>query len=183
MQQLNKYAKIVLLSTLEEPKTLFEISNIWFQNQGRLYQPIIKKEIEKAVKQKLLIKNKKLYHANIPKLIDLILQEVKKDPELIQEYKKELKKFYIQLGAYTRKVYFNFEIIQALTELKQTKASELNIKRLIELPFFLRLIRQKDKDTAIMWIQISELEDYVKLVDKLEIKYYYILKEICDYSK
>jgi hypothetical protein len=73
--------------------------------------------------------------------------------------------------------------LKSLTNLKQTKALELNLQLLIELPFFLRLLKQKDKDMIRIWIRIIDLEDYIKLVDKLEIKYCYILKEIIEYRK
>ena len=61
MTKLEKYTKVVLLSTLAERKTLVDMSTTWFNNKGRLYQPIIIKEIKKAVTSDLLKqKDKKL---------------------------------------------------------------------------------------------------------------------------
>ena len=54
MTVFDKYAKIVILSTLAEPKTLVDISTTWFKNKGRLYQPPIMKEIQKAAYEQQL---------------------------------------------------------------------------------------------------------------------------------
>ncbi|RLE38010.1 hypothetical protein DRJ17_05280 [Candidatus Woesearchaeota archaeon] len=179
MANLDKYVKIVILSTLEKPKTLVEISTTWFKNKGRLYQPQIIKEIKKAVESGLLIQDKKFYEPNIPKLFDLLLADLSlgEQKKIVEEYKNRLKQFYVNLGDYTRKTYLNFEIIKVFTNLDQRKAAELDLKLLIQLPLLLRFLEYKDKDTANILIQIMSLENYVKLIEKLEIQNYHILKE------
>ena len=175
---MNKYAKIVLLSTLGEPKTLVDISTTWFQNKGRLYQPPIMNEIKKAVQQKILIQEGKFYSANIPKLLEMVFKDINmgEQNKLFQEYKQELSHFYTVLGDYTKKCYLNFEIIKCLTGLNQNKAEEIDLRLVIQLPFLLRIIEYKDKDLANVVIQVMGLEEYVKLVEKLEIQHYHILK-------
>lgn len=179
MADLNKYVKIVLLSTLEEPKSLVDVSTTWFQNKGRLYQPPIFKEIKKAVNSKLLVQEKKVYCVNMEKLLGILLSDLSlgEEQKIIQRYKGYLKSFYVSLGDYTRKTYLNFEIIKELTKLDQTKAAELDLKLLIQLPFLLRFLEYKDKDIANVVIQLMGLESYVKLVEKLEIKNYDILRD------
>lgn len=180
MVKLEKYAKIVIISTLAEPKTLVEISTIWFNNKGRLYQPIIFKEIKKAIDSNLITQqNKKYYLTNMPKLIQSLIEEISlgESDKLTKQYKEELKNFYLNLGEYTQKVYLNFEIIKALTKLDHKKAADLDLTILLQLPFLLRFIEYKNKDLANIFIQIMNLEEYVKVIEKLEIQYFHILKE------
>ena len=180
MMEFDKYTKIVVISTLAEPKTLVDTSIMWFNNKGRLYQPIIMKGVRKAVQDKWLeIQDKKYYNANVPKLVKSILDEISMgdDHKLAQAYKEELKHFYISLGEYTQKVYLNFEVIKVLTKMDQQKAEELDLALLIQLPFFLRFMEYKNKELTNIFIQVMGLEEYVKVIEKLEIQYYHILKE------
>ena len=180
MVKFGKYAKIVILSTLAEQKTLVDISTTWFKNKGRLYQPIIIKEIQKAVGNNWLTQeNKKFYRANIQKLLTSLINEISlgESHKLAQAYKEELKHFYLTLGEYTQKVYLNFEVIKVLTKLDQRTAAELDLKLLVQLPFFLRFMEYKNKELANILIQVMGLEDYVKMIEKLEMQYAPILKE------
>ncbi len=173
---MDKYAKIVLLSTLAEPKTLVDISIAWFQNKGRLYQPQNTKAIQELIKQGLLIQDGKIYQANVEKLLDYLLEDSEKD-KIFKQYKEWLKYFYNHLKDYTRKVYLNFEVIKALTKLDHDKIPDFDLRLLIQLPFLLRFIEQTNKTIANLLIQAMKLEDYVKTIEKLEIQHYNILKE------
>ncbi len=173
----NKYVKIVMLSTLAEPKTLVDISVDWFQNKGRLYQPIIMKEIKKAVKEGIITQEGKFYRVDFSKLLNDLAIHLGEDDKLSRKYNEELKNFYLKLGDYTQKVYLNYEIIKVLTKKDQNKAEELDLSLLIQLPFLLRYMENKDKDLANILIQVMNLEEYVKTIEKLEIQYFHILKE------
>lgn len=173
----NKYVKIVILSTLAEPKTLVDISVDWFQNKGRLYQPIIMKEIKKAVKEGIITQEGKFYRVNFSKLLSDLSIHLGEDDKLWRKYNEELKNFYLKLGDYTQKVYLNYEIIKVLTKKDQNKAEELDISLLIQLPFLLRYMENKDKDLANILIQVMNLEEYVKKVEDFEMQHIGILKE------
>jgi len=179
MAEIDKYSKIVILSTITEQKTLVDISTTWFQNKGRLYQPVILSEIKKAVKDGWLVQDKKFYQANTKTLIESLVDGISlgESHKLAQEYKQELKRFYLGLGDYTQNVYLNFELIKLLTKLDWQKAAELDLKLLIQLPFILRFMEYKSKELANIFIQVMGLEEYVKTIEKLEIQYYHILKE------
>ena len=179
MEDFKKYTKIVLYSTLAEQRTLVGLSIDWFQNKGRLYQPPIMKEIRTAVKDKMLIQKKKFYRANTHVFIIYVLEQIclGEDNVLMKEYRKLLELFYLEMGEYTQKVYLNFEVIKILTKMDMQKADNLNIMFLVQLPFFLRYIENKDKEFANVFIQIMDLEEYVKTIEKLEIQHYSILKE------
>lgn len=136
-------------------------------------------EIEKAVKDKILIKNTKFYEPNMPKLIDLLLAElcVGKKKEIMTAYKEKLKYFYTDLGVYTRKTYLSFESIKQFTGLDQRKAAELDLKMVIQVPHFLRYLEYKEQSYSVMIIQVMNLEKYMKIIEKLEIQNYHILQE------
>jgi len=176
---MEKYTKIIVLSTFEEPKTLSDIGKIWFQNKGRLYQAHVMKEIKEAVDNKILIKKDQLYQVNMQKLIPEIINEISlgENEEVLVQYKHDLKDFYITLGDYTQRVYLNFEIIKSLTKLRYQKAVELDLRFLFQIPFFLRVMEQQNKELTNFLIQLFDLEEYVKTIEKLEIQYLPILKE------
>ncbi len=172
---MDKYAKIVVLSTLAEQKTLVDVSFLWFQNKGRLYQPVNTKAIQKAVEAGLLKQKGKLYCANIEKLLQQVM--LGEDDKLARKYKEALQRFYVRLGVYTQQVYLNDAIIKVLTKFEHQKADELDISLLFQLPFILRYLEYKDKETANIVIQMLHLEEYVKIIEKQEIQYYHLLKE------
>ncbi len=172
---MDKYAKIVVLSTLAEPKTLVDVSFLWFKNKGRLYQPANTKAIQKAVGAGFLKQNGKLYHANIERLLQQVM--FGDDDKLARKYREALQRFYVRLGVYTQKVYLNDDVIRVLTRYDHQKADELDISLLFQLPFILRYLEYKDKETANIVIQMLHLEEYVKTIEKQEIQYYHILKE------
>ncbi len=178
MKNLNKYVKIVILSTFEEPNKLIDISETWFNNKARLYQTKIIKEIEKAVEEKILLKDGKFYEPNMPKLLDLVIEEINLgDDKIAEDYKCQLKQFYLKFGDFTRKTYLNFEVIKEFTKLSYRKAEQLDLKLLIQLPILLRLLEEKDKNTEIAFIRLMSLENYVKVIQKLETQNYRILQE------
>ncbi len=77
--KVGKYAKVVVLSTLAETKSLVDISTEWFGNKGRLYQQANIDEIREAVKSGWLIQeSKKSYKANTEKEIDKLFVKAKK---------------------------------------------------------------------------------------------------------
>lgn len=177
MAVFNKYVKIVILSTLEQPKKLIEISKTWFNNNGRLYHPLIIKEIDKAVEDKILVKNGKFYEPNMAKLLDLMLEMDSGDDKAVREYKSTLKHFYINFGDFIKKTYLSFEAIKLLTKLDQKKAEELDLKLMLQLPILLRFLKDNAKGVANAIIQLMGLEDYAKLIRKLEFQNSDILEE------
>jgi hypothetical protein len=175
----NQYVKIILISTLGEPKRLTEISTEWFNNKARLYQPDIMKYIKKAVDDELLIQNDKYYHANIKKVIELMFENFQfgEEEKVFLEYKQKLIFYYTQLSDYTRKTYLHFDIIKDLTKMNLKNIDDFDIKTIILMPFILRCFEQKDKNITNILIQFMNLEEYVKLIEKLELENYSILKD------
>ena len=174
---IGKYAKIVLLSTLGEPKSLVEISTKWFDNKGRLYQPAILKEIKEAQKEGWLIEKGKTFEANMEKVVEYLVSDIKDNSKVVSNYIKWIKSFYLELGAFTRKVYVIFRIIELLTELDHKKAEQLDLRFLMKLPFFLRLVEKRDKELLSVFIHLMSLEEYVNYVEKFELQYLHILSE------
>ncbi len=127
----------------------------------------------------MITQTDKQCQAGFNKIISGILEEITigTDDKTIKQYKEWIKYFYINLGEYTRKVYLNFEVIKSLTKLDQDKAEQLDLKLLIQLPFILRYIEKENKTLLNIIIQVLDLEEYVKTIEKLEIQNYGLLKE------
>tara|TARA_Y100000310_G_scaffold78020_1_gene74603 strand:- start:13509 stop:14165 length:657 start_codon:yes stop_codon:yes gene_type:complete len=171
-----KYVKLVLLSTLAEPKALAEVSADWFGNSGRLFQPQILKEITKAEKEGILtLEKKRVYRTNIKRLLTTI--NVSDEVSIGKKYNQELKNFYLNLGEYTQKVYLNNQLVKVLTKSDIQKAITLDISLLLQLPFLLRYLEDKDFHFYPVFVKLMELEEYVEMLHKLEKRYIYILEE------
>src|SRR3989344_8969225 len=102
--KLGKYAKVVVLSTLAETKSLVDISTVWFHNKGRLYQQANIEEIREAVNNGWLIQeSKKSYKANTEKIVNDVLVDlsVSDDSKLSKQYSAWMNEFYGKLGVYT----------------------------------------------------------------------------------
>jgi hypothetical protein len=175
MKEIDKYAKIMILSTLAESRAIVDVSFLWFKNKGRLYQPANVKAIQSVVKDGYLTQDGKFYQANIEKLLQQVM--LSEDHKLAKKYRDALQRFYTKLGAYTQRVYLNDEVIKVLTNFEHQKADALDMGLVFQLPFILRYLEYKDKETANLIIQVLHLEEYVKLLEKQEIQYYHILKE------
>jgi len=176
---INKYVKLVVLSTLEKPRTAVEIGTMWYNSKGRLYKPSVAKEIKKAVDEGLLTQKDNLLSANIPKVLDAILSDLSigEETKIIQKYRKQLKYFYTHFGDYVKKVYLSLKAVQALTKSNYRIATEMELRLLFQLPFLLRLIEREGKDVTNIFIQVMNLTDYVKTVEKLEVSNFDILRE------
>jgi hypothetical protein len=178
MQEFDKYAKVVILSTLAEPKKLLEISIDWFNNSGRLYQPTIIKEVKQAVKDKWLIEEKKgLYRANVKKLLESFLSDLQGEAKALKNYKEKMRYFYFTLGDFTQKVYLNYDVIKVLTKLDQNNVHAFDIKQLFQLPLLIRYLEKQGKQTPEVFAWTLDLEEYLETIGNLEVQYYPVLKK------
>jgi len=182
--ELGKYEKIVVISTLAEPKSIVDISMTWFGNKGRLYQPAIRKEIENSIKKGNLIRvGKKQVKANTERFIKDALEEVTlgEESKLVNQYREWLRQFYVNLGEYTQKVYLNFEIILNLVQenerLNVHKGTDLDLTLVLQLPFLLRYMDKRSPVIGNLVIQLLKLELYELTVQKLEFQFRDILKK------
>jgi len=187
--ELNEYEKIVILSTLAEPRTLHDISKAWYGHKTRLYNETVRDKLNEAVKRGTLIKEgKNVYRANTPIVLTRIIDEIGLGEErrLVKEYRDRLKYFYINLGSYTQKVYLSFDIIKALTrlphkqkekELDVHKGLDLDLRLLLQLPFLLRYVEKTNSAIANLFIQLLTLEDYEHIIESLEFQNRTILRE------
>ena len=167
---MNKYVKIVVLSTLAEPKSLVKIGQVWFHNKGRLYQPEIKKEIDNAVKERLLVITDNGYYANLPVLFENIFDDTYTENEK-RQIKKGHNEFYIKLGNHTRKIFLNFEAIKAITKLDFTKAQALDLDVLFELPFHINYLEGLEGLALGCTLEMTRLQTYYRVIKSLQIKH------------
>lgn len=187
--ELGEYEKIVILSTLAEPRTLHDIGKAWYGHKTRLYHKTARKKLDEAVKRGTLIREGKLvYRANTPKIIGALLKEIGLGEEhnVLKEYRDRLRFFYLNLGEYTQKVYLGFEVIKALTQeensgtkkrLSVHKGTDLDLGLLLQLPFLLRYIERKNPLIANVLIQALKLEAYEQVIDAVEFHHRPILRK------
>ncbi len=118
------------------------------------------------------------YKANTEKILSDVLGElsVGDDSKLSKEYVAWMKSFYGVMGAYTHKAYLHFDVIKSLTGLDHRRADQLSFELLFQLPFLLRAMEHESKHLTSMMIQVFGLEQYVKTLQDLEIRYYPELK-------
>ncbi|MAG73329.1 hypothetical protein CL620_03375 [archaeon] len=179
MKNYESYLKVVLLSTLTEAKPLHRISEEWFNSKATLFQPHIYKEIKKLVEKKMIVLEKRRYKATDKylkmQIASILLSE---KTQLFNKYKKQLEHFYISLGEYTHQVYLNFDVIKLMTKLDRHQAFDLDVGWLLQLPFILRYLEEKeDSGMFSNFVRIMKLGEYIKLIRKLELRYAYILEE------
>ena len=177
---MNKYVKLVILSTFENSKSLSEIGTFWFKNKGRLYQPCIIKEINKAVKDRLLLKGNRGYRPNIDFIVDLVLEDIKicQDTDSTMNYKRHLKIFYNWFRMDVGRIYLNFKIIDELSKGDWKKAINMDLTYLFQLPFLLRFLEYKDSNLACIIVNLLGLKKYVRLIGKSEWQNYYMPLEM-----
>ncbi len=179
---IGKYEKIVILSTLAEPKSLVDISLAWFGNKGRLYQNAIRKEIEQSIKKGHLIRvGKTKIKANTHFFIRQTLRNLSFRDEASRRYLDLLSFFYSNLGQYTQKVYLNFEVIKMLASesgrLNYHKGNDIDLGFLLQLPFVLRVLERKKHEPANYIMRVFQLGKYKIVTGKLELQHCVILHE------
>ena len=77
VEESGKYAKLAVLASLVEPKSLSELGIFWYNENGRFYKQKAREEINQAVNKGLLVKNGTKYKANKDKLVNLVYNNVK----------------------------------------------------------------------------------------------------------
>ena len=182
--ELNEYEKIVVLSTLAQPMSLHDISKAWYGHKTRLYHVTARKKLDEAVKRGTLIKEgKNEYRANAPVLLKKFIEEIGlgEEPKVLKEYRALLSHMYGNLGGFSHKAYLGFETIQSITK-HAGKPSihtglELDLKLLLQLPFILEWMEYENPTLKNLLVQLLNLEEYEKMIGKLELQYLPILQE------
>ena len=180
-KDLNDVSKIVILSTFSQPRNLSEISKKWFGNKTRFYLDVYTKQIKEGVKSGFITKDSNKYAANSNKILKEVIKSIefefkeKKSKEYLDKYLKKLEYFYIDLSEYTTKTYLDLTIIRILAKDGPEKAASLDLKFLIQLPFFLRYAKFKDISIFNLLLKLSNLKEYYNLIMQHERENLHIL--------
>jgi len=80
-QELGKYAKLAILATLVEPKSLSKLGIFSYDENERFYKEKARQEIGIPIKEKHFVRDGPKIKANTKKLIDYVYAKVE-DPEI-----------------------------------------------------------------------------------------------------
>jgi len=159
MNDAGKYAKLAILATLCEPKSLSELGIFWYNENGRFYKIKAQQEIRQVIHKKLLIKDGKKFKANTAKLINSVYVDVK-NPEI----KKSLLDFWSH--PFSQKTYLCCNTVKSLFSNNPEKASETSIGMVLNLPLILHKIQDKDSELYSAFIGLQNLEGYAGTINK-----------------
>lgn len=182
--QLNPHVRIVVLSTLDKPRTLYDIGKIWYSNIGRFYNDYIIKQTEKAVRLKYITKENKAYKANTPRIILDAVNNINfrfkdnRTNEYVKGYKLKLKSFYNDLKEFSYPTYLNVELIKSISNGDSDIACNLDMQFIVQLPFILRYIEKQNKSVLRLVLSSLNLNDYYRKLSEFENANIYLLDKI-----
>jgi hypothetical protein len=159
MKNAGKYAKLAILATLCEPKSLSELGIFWYDENGRFYKIKAQQEIRQVIHKKLLIRDGKKFRANTEKLINSVYSDVK-NPEV----KKSLLDFWSH--PFTQKTYLCCSTVKSFFSNNPEKASETSLGMVLNLPLILHKIQDKDSELYSAFIGLQNLESYAGAINK-----------------
>ena len=180
---LNPHVRLVILSTLDKPQSLYGIGKSWFSNIGRFYNSYIIKETNKAVKLKYLTKIKNEYKSDTHRIVNEAIDGIdfefddKKIISYVADYKEKLRLFYDELSDFSHPTYLNEELVKILVNKNPEVASNLEIKTVIQLPFILRYMERQSKVSLRLVLSLLNLNEYYKKLSEFENKNSHLLKD------
>lgn len=182
--ELNPRAKLVILSTLDKHRTLYDIGKLWYSNIGRFYNDFIIKQVEKGVKLNYLAKRERKYQANTKRIIKEAVMGIdfkfkdKKINRYVKDYKLKLILFYDELKEFSHPTYLNLDLIKTIANGDPDLACNLDIGFVVQLPFILRYIEKKDKSILRLVLSSMGLDKYYKKLSEFENKNLNLLDKI-----
>ncbi|MBI2559249.1 hypothetical protein HYW20_08055 [Candidatus Woesearchaeota archaeon] len=182
-KDLSDAAKIVILSTLNKPRSLSEISKKWYGNRSRFYLDRYVKQINEAVKNGLLIREDEKYKAKFESILKEVANSIKirfnnkQSKQHSEKYIQKIDYFYTNLKEFTVECYLDLEVIMAVVNNNPQKALDQELEFYFILPFLMRYIEWKDKSIFHLFLKEWNLEYYNKLTILLERKNVHILEK------
>ncbi|MBW2990199.1 hypothetical protein KY348_00675 [Candidatus Woesearchaeota archaeon] len=158
LRELGKYAKLAVLASLVEPKSLSELGLFWYNENGRFYKQKARQEISQAVNKELLIKNRTKYRANKDKILSLVYNNVKE---------KELKNLLCQFWChpFSLQTYLCCKAIKEMFNKNPEKAAEAKLGFILNLPLILHQLQEKDTETYSLFVSSHNLENYTNIIN------------------
>jgi hypothetical protein len=155
---LGKYAKLAVLATLCEPKSLSELGIFWYKENGRFYKQKAKDEVEKAVNDNILVKKGAKYMANTQKIVSQVYSEMK-----VPDEKALLLQFWSH--PFSQKTYLCCESVKQLFSRNPEKASEADLSLVLNTPLILHKLQKNDPEAYSAFIGLQGLENYTNTIN------------------
>lgn len=157
-EKLGKYARLAILTSLVEPKSLSELGLFWYNENGRFYKKKARQEIERAVNEKMLLKNKNKYQADTNKLISRVCSRVN-DKNL----REHLLKFWSH--PFSQHTYLCCESIKHMFNNNPEKAVETEPSLILNMPLILHMLQEKDPEVYSLFVSSHNLKKYANTIN------------------
>ena len=157
-EELGKYAKLAILASLVEPKSLSELGLFWYNENGRFYKEKARQEIKQAVAKNLLIKDGIKYKANTEKLISYACSSIKD-----KNVKNLLLRFWNH--PFSQQTYLCCEAIKHMFNKNPEKATEIKSSIILNIPLILHMLQEKDLDVYSLFVSMQGLEKYTNIIN------------------
>ena len=157
-EKLGKYAKLAILASLVKPKSLSELGLFWYDENGRFYKQKARQEIRKAVEKELLLREKTKYKANTQGIISHVYSDIKN-----KNLKDLICRFWYH--PFSQNTYLCCEVIKQLFNNNPEKAGKAELKQVINTPFILHELQEKDLEIYSLFISMQELENYSNAIN------------------
>ncbi len=157
-EEIGKYAKLALLASLVEPKSLSELGLLWYNENGRFYKKKARQEIEQAVEKKLLLRDKTKYKANTEKLISYACSSIKN-----KDVKDLLLRFWNH--PFSQQTYLCCEAIKHMFNNNPEKIAGSNPVIVLNMPLILHMLQEKDPEIYSLFVSLQDLESYTNTIN------------------
>ncbi|MBU1597983.1 MAG: hypothetical protein KKE98_06070 [Nanoarchaeota archaeon] len=154
-----KYARLAILAGLVEPKSLSELGMFWYNENGRFYKQKARQEIEQAVKNNFLIKEKSKYRTNTEKIILSAYSQINN---------KELKALLCMFWnhPFSQKTFLCCKAIKQMFNNNPEIAAENKPQTILNTPLILHQLQEKDNDVYNLFVSMQGLEAYTNQINK-----------------
>ena len=156
--KLDKYAKLAVLASISEPKSLSELGIFWFNENGRFYKKKAKEGIADAIKKNILLKHETKYKANTPKIVSSVYSEIKD-----QKLKEQLDRFWSH--EFSQRTYLCPEVINIMFQNNSEKAVKTKINTILNTPLILHKLQEKDIEIYSLFVSMQNLEEYTTMLN------------------
>ena len=158
VKECGKYAKLAVLASITEPRSLSELGLLWYNENGRFYKKKAREEIDKAVNKQLLVKKGTKYKANTEKLIQSVYSSIKD-----REFKELLCRFWCQ--SFSQQTYLCCEAIKKMFNNNPEKAAEAKLILLLNTPLILHQLQEKHPEIYALFVSMQGLEQYTNSIN------------------
>ena len=158
LERCGKYAKLAVLASITEPRSLSELGLFWYNENGRFYKKKAREEIDNAVKKQLLIKKDAKYKTNADKLVSSVYSKIKD-----HEFKELLCRFWCQ--PFSQQTYLCCEAVKKMFSNNPEKAAEANLILILNTPLILHQLQEKHPEIYALFVSMQGLEQYTNRIN------------------